>query len=127
MNGFNPEISLLTPNPSAQIHVFSGGGDVSSGDVSSGDVSLAPEIVRAIEDDLRGFLEDEQIRTIRECTKMYTDLTNILCDENIFDNYTLKGIYLILSEFKDDYPGFVPLQSGGRSRSKRHRALRKYR
>jgi hypothetical protein len=79
--GFNPDVSLLTPHPNAQIHVFSGGGD-------------GPDTVvdkRRVDDMLKkiGF-NDDDIRGIRACTADYEKIT---FGDEICNSINFKSLY----------------------------------
>ncbi len=86
---YNPEVSLLTPNQAAQLHVYSGGGrrmdelGVDLGALGS---------LKALGD--RTFEEH-----IRYCTKEYTDMDNILCDIDDEDVDKIYDIFLGSEKF----------------------------
>jgi hypothetical protein len=70
--GFNPNATLLTPNPAAQVHVYSGGANV----------GLTREQVQAA---IGVDLPLELFNKLASCTYNFTDLSNIICDEHISD------------------------------------------
>ena len=71
--GFNPNATLLTPNPAAQVHVYSGGANVGL---------TRKDVENAIGVELR----EDLFNTLASCTSNFTDLSNIVCSEHVSDD-----------------------------------------